>query len=96
MKPRLGCRVALAVVATVALIFLIGEKLSDYWRGFIAGLIYLSFCGTFSSLARIVMPEPLVTTDARSWPGRCSAEYAAMSEGAIGRCGSPVSGFLLR
>ena len=52
--------VALAVVATVALIFLIGEKLSDYWRGFIAGLIYLSFCGTFL-LGRIVMPEPLVT-----------------------------------
>ena len=52
--------VALAVVATVALIFLIGEKLSDYWRGFIAGLIYLSFCGTFL-LSRIVMPEPLVT-----------------------------------
>jgi 4-amino-4-deoxy-L-arabinose transferase-like glycosyltransferase len=52
--------VALAVVATVALIFLIGEKLSDYWRGFIAGLIYLSFCGTFL-LARIVMPEPLVS-----------------------------------
>jgi 4-amino-4-deoxy-L-arabinose transferase-like glycosyltransferase len=52
--------VALAVVATVALIFLIGERLSDYWRGFIAGLIYLSFCGTFL-LARIVMPEPLVS-----------------------------------
>lgn len=52
--------IALAVVATVALIFLIGEKLSDYWLGFIAGLIYLSFCGTFL-LARIVMPEPLVT-----------------------------------
>jgi 4-amino-4-deoxy-L-arabinose transferase-like glycosyltransferase len=52
--------VALAVVATVALIFLIGEKLSDYWHGFIAGLIYLSFCGTFL-LARIVMPEPLVS-----------------------------------
>src|SRR5438093_2502549 len=51
--------VALAVVATVALIFLIGEKLSGYWRGFIAGLIYLSFCGTFL-LGRIVMPEPLV------------------------------------
>jgi 4-amino-4-deoxy-L-arabinose transferase-like glycosyltransferase len=51
---------ALAVVATVALIFLIGEKLADYWRGFIAGLIFLSFCGTFL-LARIVMPEPLVT-----------------------------------
>jgi 4-amino-4-deoxy-L-arabinose transferase-like glycosyltransferase len=52
--------VALAVVASVALIFLIGEKLTDYWRGFIAGLIYLSLCGTFL-LARIVMPEPLVS-----------------------------------
>jgi len=51
---------ALAVVASVGLIFLIGEKLTDYWRGFIAGLIYLSFCGTFL-LARIVMPEPLVS-----------------------------------
>jgi 4-amino-4-deoxy-L-arabinose transferase-like glycosyltransferase len=52
--------VALAVVATAALIFLIGEKLTDYWRGFIAGLIYLSLCGTFL-LARIVMPEPVVS-----------------------------------
>src|SRR5213076_138090 len=38
---------ALASVILVALIFLIGEKLTDYWRGFIAGLIYLSFCGVF-------------------------------------------------
>src|SRR4029434_5854880 len=52
--------VALAVGASAALIFLIGEKLSDYWRGFIAGLIYLSLCGTFL-LARIVMPEPVVS-----------------------------------
>src|SRR5262249_52231022 len=52
--------VALAVVALAALTFLIGEKLTDYWRGFIAGLIYLSLCGTFL-LARIVMPEPLVS-----------------------------------
>jgi len=52
--------VALAVVASTALIFLIGEKLADYWRGFIAGLIYLSLCGTFL-LARIVMPEPIVS-----------------------------------
>jgi 4-amino-4-deoxy-L-arabinose transferase-like glycosyltransferase len=52
--------IALAVVALVALIFLIGERLTDYWRGFIAGLIYLSFCGTFL-LARIVMPEPIVS-----------------------------------
>lgn len=52
--------IALAVVASVALVFLIGEKLRDYWHGFVAGLIYLSFCGTFL-LARIVMPEPLVS-----------------------------------
>src|SRR5438132_14283227 len=52
--------VALAVVASTALIFLIGEKLADYWRGFIAGLIYLSLCGTFL-LARIVMPVPVVS-----------------------------------
>jgi 4-amino-4-deoxy-L-arabinose transferase-like glycosyltransferase len=52
--------VGLAVVISVALIFAIGEKLTDYWRGFVAGLIYLSFCGTFL-LARIVMPEPLVS-----------------------------------
>jgi 4-amino-4-deoxy-L-arabinose transferase-like glycosyltransferase len=52
--------VALAVVVSAALIFLIGERLTDYWRGFIAGLIYLSFCGTFL-LARIVMPEPIVS-----------------------------------
>jgi hypothetical protein len=52
--------IALATVLLVALIFLIGEKISDYWRGFLAGLIYLSFCGVFL-LARIVMPEPLVS-----------------------------------
>src|ERR1044072_7183307 len=50
--------VALAVVTSTALIFLIGEKLTDHWRGFIAGLIYLSLCGTFL-LARLVMPEPV-------------------------------------
>jgi len=52
--------IAIGVVASVALTFLIGEKLTDYWRGFMAGLIYLSFCGTFL-LGRIVMPEPLVS-----------------------------------
>src|SRR5262249_14300390 len=52
--------VALAVVVCTGLIFLIGEKLTDYWRGFIAGLIYLSLCGTFL-LARIVVPAPLVS-----------------------------------
>src|SRR5438046_3575218 len=52
--------VALASVVLVALIFLIGERLTDYWRGFLAGLIYLSFCGVFL-LERIIMPEPLVS-----------------------------------
>jgi 4-amino-4-deoxy-L-arabinose transferase-like glycosyltransferase len=50
--------IAISVVATVALIFLIGERLADYWRGFLAGLIYLCSCGTFL-LGRIVMPEPV-------------------------------------
>lgn len=50
--------IALSVLATVTLIFLIGERLGDYWRGFAAALIYLSLAGTFT-LARIVMPEPL-------------------------------------
>ncbi|MEY2527066.1 MAG: hypothetical protein QOE73_1837 [Verrucomicrobiota bacterium] len=50
--------IALSVMATVALTFLIGERLTDYWRGFLAGLIYLCSCGTFL-LARIIMPEPV-------------------------------------
>ncbi|HKR52773.1 MAG TPA: glycosyltransferase family 39 protein, partial [Chthoniobacterales bacterium] len=50
--------IALAVVATVILTFLIGERLADYWRGFAAGLIYLTLSGTFI-FGRIVMPEPL-------------------------------------
>jgi 4-amino-4-deoxy-L-arabinose transferase-like glycosyltransferase len=50
--------IALCIVATAALIFLIGEKLSDYWRGFLAALIFLCTCGTFL-LGRIVMPEPV-------------------------------------
>jgi 4-amino-4-deoxy-L-arabinose transferase-like glycosyltransferase len=52
--------IALAVVATTALIFLIGERLTDYWRGFLAAVIYLSLSGTFL-LARIIMPEPVFT-----------------------------------
>jgi len=50
--------IALAVVATTAVTFLIGERLRDYWYGFLAGLIYLSLAGTFL-LGRIIMPEPL-------------------------------------
>lgn len=50
--------IALAMVANVALTFLIAEKLSDYWRGFFAGLIYLCCCGS-AVLGRVLMPEPL-------------------------------------
>ena len=50
--------IALAMIASVTLTFLIAERLADYWRGFFAGLIYLCFCGT-ALLGRILMPEPL-------------------------------------
>jgi 4-amino-4-deoxy-L-arabinose transferase-like glycosyltransferase len=52
--------IALCIVATAALIFLIGERIADYWRGFLAGLIFLCMPGTFL-LGRIVMPEPVFT-----------------------------------
>jgi 4-amino-4-deoxy-L-arabinose transferase-like glycosyltransferase len=50
--------IALAVIATTALTFLIGERLRDHWHGFLAGLIYLSLAGSFL-LGRIIMPEPV-------------------------------------
>jgi 4-amino-4-deoxy-L-arabinose transferase-like glycosyltransferase len=50
--------VAIAMVVSVALTFLIGERVADYWRGFAAGLIYLCSAGAFI-LGRIVMPEPV-------------------------------------
>src|SRR5207248_3040978 len=49
--------IAFSVVATVAFTFLIGERLADYWRGFAAGLIYLTLTGTVI-IRRIVLPEP--------------------------------------
>jgi len=50
--------IALATIASVALTFLIGERLKDYWRGFFAGLIYLCCCGT-AIFGRVIMPEPV-------------------------------------
>lgn len=50
--------IALATIASVALTFLIGEKLGGYWRGFFAGLIFLCSGGT-SLLGRVIMPEPV-------------------------------------
>jgi 4-amino-4-deoxy-L-arabinose transferase-like glycosyltransferase len=51
---------AVAIIATAALTFLIGERLRDYWHGFLAGLIYLTSAGTFL-LGRIIMPEPVLS-----------------------------------
>ena len=50
--------VAIAMVAAVALTFLIGERLAGYWRGFVAGLIHLGSVGSFV-WARMVTPAPL-------------------------------------
>jgi hypothetical protein len=52
--------IAGAVVVTTALTFLIGERLRNYWHGFLAGLIYLTSAGTFL-LGRIIMPEPVLS-----------------------------------
>src|ERR1700676_3078082 len=53
--------IALAMIASVALTFLIGERLAGYWRGFAAGLIHLCFAGAFL-LGRAVTPEPIFST----------------------------------
>jgi len=50
--------VALAMVASVALTFLIGELLAGHWRGFVAGLIHLCCLGSFV-WGRIATPEPV-------------------------------------
>lgn len=48
--------IALAMMGSVALTFLIGERLAGYWRGFAAGLIFLCSAGTFV-LGRLVAPD---------------------------------------
>jgi 4-amino-4-deoxy-L-arabinose transferase-like glycosyltransferase len=50
--------IAISMIATVTLTFLIAEKLADYWRGFFAGLAYLGCVGT-ALLGRVLMPEPV-------------------------------------
>ncbi|MFL6542408.1 MAG: ArnT family glycosyltransferase [Chthoniobacterales bacterium] len=50
--------IAVATIGSVAVTFLIAERLFDYWRGFLAGLMHLTFAGTFL-LGRIIMPEPV-------------------------------------
>jgi len=50
--------IALAMLGAIACTFLIGERLVDYWRGFIAGLIHLCSLGAFI-WGRVVTPEPI-------------------------------------
>jgi 4-amino-4-deoxy-L-arabinose transferase-like glycosyltransferase len=50
--------IALAMIGTVALTFLIGERLAGYWRGFAAGLILLCSAGGFLA-GRTVAPDAI-------------------------------------
>ena len=59
--------IAIAMIASVGLTFLIGERLVNYWHGFAAGLIYLCSAGAF-------LPSRMVTPD---------AIFAAVIAGAI-------------
>jgi 4-amino-4-deoxy-L-arabinose transferase-like glycosyltransferase len=49
--------IALAMLGSVALTFLIGERLAGYWRGFAAGIIHVCSVGAF-------LPGRMVTQDA--------------------------------
>lgn len=50
--------IALASIGSIALTFLIGERLSGYWRGFVAGLLQLCSFGTFL-FGRSLAPQSL-------------------------------------
>ena len=50
--------VALAMLGSVALTFLIGERLAGYWRGFAAGLIHVCSVGPFLA-GRLVTPDAI-------------------------------------
>ncbi len=51
---------ALAIVITSALVFLIAERLGNFWQGFLAALIYSTSAGSFL-LARMAMPDGIFT-----------------------------------
>ena len=48
--------IAFAMIGSIAFIFLIGERLAGYWRGFAAGLIHLC-SGSAFLLGRMVSPD---------------------------------------
>ncbi|HEY5953453.1 MAG TPA: phospholipid carrier-dependent glycosyltransferase, partial [Terrimicrobiaceae bacterium] len=49
---------ALAIIAWVAVTFLIGKRMGSDRRGLVAGIVLLTSLGTFT-LGRVVMPEPM-------------------------------------
>jgi 4-amino-4-deoxy-L-arabinose transferase-like glycosyltransferase len=63
--------IGLAMIGTVALTFLIGERLGGYWRGFAAGLIFLCSTGAFV-FGRLAAPDSLVSLFV------CGAIYCAV------------------
>jgi 4-amino-4-deoxy-L-arabinose transferase-like glycosyltransferase len=56
--PAARLPIALAMLGSVALTFLIGERLAGYWRGFAAGLIHVCSVGAFLS-GRMVTPHAI-------------------------------------
>jgi 4-amino-4-deoxy-L-arabinose transferase-like glycosyltransferase len=50
--------IGVAMIVSIALTFLIGERLGGYWRGFSAGMMHLCFAGSFL-LGRGVTAEPM-------------------------------------
>lgn len=63
--------IALVMIGSVALTFLIGERLAGYWRGFAAGLILLC-SGSAFLFGRLVAPDSILTLFI------CSALYCAV------------------
>jgi 4-amino-4-deoxy-L-arabinose transferase-like glycosyltransferase len=63
--------IAFAMIGSVALTFLIGERLAGYWRGFAAGMIYLCSASAFL-LGRLVTPDSILTVFI------CGALYCAV------------------
>jgi 4-amino-4-deoxy-L-arabinose transferase-like glycosyltransferase len=63
--------IAFAMIGTVALTFLIGERLGGYWRGFAAGLIFLCSSAAFV-FGRLATPDSLVALFV------CGAIYCAV------------------
>ena len=81
--------IALAMIASIALTFLIGERLAGYWRGFAAGLIHLCFAGAFLlGRARHARSRSLAPLS----PARFFVRSAVINDASSGAPGSPGFG----